>query len=492
MKICRLSIVLNQIVAYGIVVFVIIGLIAQIDSGLADNGDFTRAMTVFSSGPTDIYPNWPDPISQKELWERRFFKFYIPYWNLDYPESFSISRPFKSTAYLLWVPGIFLNRLFWSSSVLNLGIMSLPTRLFLIILVWLTIKWIRGSLNTAKSLILLLSFVGPIVAVILSPYNRYLNSFYYESAALFFVPLFLIILIIVSKYFSSVVVCLLVFTTSMLIAGAKAQWFYWPLVGALGCLIILRKRQFSISRSWGTPVCILLISIVLSLIALVFTQPPPMTLSINAYHRFFYGVLMLSSNSQSHLTRFGKPDLSECVGVHGYTGPGLECRQKAKEVTTWLNLAKVILHEPIIVAKMLNASAHNMHVIALPYLGIFNEHDPRLRIGSGTGPMENVWLTIKSVFPRGSIIFLWIVTNCFICCMFIKSKSDLMFGLGIVGFLSGIATILDMLVVPIGEGLYELHKHLFMANLMFDINIIFTLNVVFLYFLDKPIMAMEK
>jgi len=66
---------LTKIIGYGLVVFATVGLIAPLDSDLADNGDFTRAMTVFSSGPIDIHPNWPDPTNQKELWERRFLNF---------------------------------------------------------------------------------------------------------------------------------------------------------------------------------------------------------------------------------------------------------------------------------------------------------------------------------------------------------------------------------------------------------------------------------
>jgi len=132
---CQWGSFLSKIIACGLIFFTTAGLLAQLDTGLADNGDFTRAMTIFTSGPATISPNWPDPISQKELWVRRFFKYYIPYWKLDYPEAFSIRRPFKSTALLLWVPGIFLNQLFWSKNVLNIGIMSLPIRLCLIIFV---------------------------------------------------------------------------------------------------------------------------------------------------------------------------------------------------------------------------------------------------------------------------------------------------------------------------------------------------------------------
>jgi len=481
----RWSLLLSKTIAYGLVVTTVIGLIAQLDSGLADNGDFTRAMTVFSSGPTDIHPNWPDPINQKEMWERRFFKFYIPYWKLDYPEPFSINRPFKSTAYLLWLPGVFLNRMFWSTNALNIGMMSLPTRLFLIIFVWLVIKWIRSSLIAEKTIILLLCFVGPIVVLILSPYSRYLNSFYYESAALFFVPLFFCVIVILTvRSFAPIILCLVVFTTSILIAMAKAQWFYWPFIAALGALIVLRKRSFSIS--WSTHIGILIVAIFLSVAALVFTRPSTEALSVNAYHRFFYGALMLSRDSQSHLAHLGVPELSECIGVHGYTEQGLACRRRAKEVVKLVNLVKVLLHEPALIVRMLNAAAQNMHVIALPYLGTFSEHDPRGRTGYQPGLIESVWLTMKKALPRGPLVFLWLMINWFISWRAIrKSKSDLIIAIGIIGVLAAITAFLDMMVAVLGEGLYELQKHLFMANLMFDISTICSCNIILLYLLNK-------
>ena len=55
--------ILKQSILLGLVA----GSLLQSTTGLADNGDFTRIMTWFTSGPVGIEPNWPLPAGSESL-----------------------------------------------------------------------------------------------------------------------------------------------------------------------------------------------------------------------------------------------------------------------------------------------------------------------------------------------------------------------------------------------------------------------------------------
>lgn len=141
--------------AYAVILGVlIVGFAVQMNLGVADNGDFTRAMTVFTSGPVRITPNWPDPGTQGELWSKRFFQYYIPHWKLDFPENLSLTRRFKSSAYLLWFPGVLLNQALYNKSILNLEIMSIVAKIVLILLVLIVFRYMYAKLSAREAILL--------------------------------------------------------------------------------------------------------------------------------------------------------------------------------------------------------------------------------------------------------------------------------------------------------------------------------------------------
>lgn len=83
---------------------------AQTDTGYADNGDYARAMTRFVTGPVGIAQNWPDPVKEPAMWSQRFFRYWIPYWNLN-PQGIDLSSTgasANSSAMVLWLLGVLL------------------------------------------------------------------------------------------------------------------------------------------------------------------------------------------------------------------------------------------------------------------------------------------------------------------------------------------------------------------------------------------------
>jgi hypothetical protein len=107
-----------------LILWFVVAMYLQQNVGLADNGDFTRAMTWVSTGPIGIEPNWP--AANTEDWSKRFFNFWIPYWKLE----LNMSIP-TTSAFVLWLPGALLNKFLYSGTVLYLPSLSLLPKLLL-------------------------------------------------------------------------------------------------------------------------------------------------------------------------------------------------------------------------------------------------------------------------------------------------------------------------------------------------------------------------
>ncbi|MCS7312993.1 MAG: hypothetical protein NZ742_08800, partial [Acidobacteria bacterium] len=93
---------LVTVAKYTLIIYLIILLYVQIDIGIADNGDFYHYMRWFVSKPAGFETNWPPPRTPD--WKRRFFLYYLPYWETSPPPPQLPS--FFSSAPLLWWPGV--------------------------------------------------------------------------------------------------------------------------------------------------------------------------------------------------------------------------------------------------------------------------------------------------------------------------------------------------------------------------------------------------
>jgi len=475
------------VVPYSLVAIVGLIVIVRMDTGLADNGDFTRAAIVFTSRPVDIYPNWPDAYSNAELWQRRFFNFYIPWWRLDFPQPL-MANPFKSSSYILWFPGVAINMLFWSQDVLSISIMSIPARILLIVIYIVLIKYIRHNYEGIRHLILLFAAAVP-AALILTSYSLYLNSFYFESGGLIFGLLFAVsvgwfALSVRRKWLVKGISLSLVLTSATLIATAKVQWIYMPVL-SLVALVVAWRREHSALRVLAV-VPLLTAAVALSVGSYLAVRPPDETLEINAYHRVFYGVLILSSRSQDQLVALEMADAAGCVGVSAFAASGPECVGRTRGRFTLGTVIRIIAQEPGLLVRMLEAAADRMHVVKPPYLGTLRRDDPRITFGAGTGllTVEDFWPRLKLLFPRGSALFVWVVACGLICYLVASRGSGPVAAIALAGVVSALATLVDMFMAIIGDGLYELEKHLFMANLMFDITTICTVVLVLIYLCD--------
>ncbi|HEY5908844.1 MAG TPA: hypothetical protein VIZ31_12435, partial [Vicinamibacteria bacterium] len=220
--------------------FLAAGLFLSLGIGLADNGDYTRAMGWITSGPATIEPNWPARGS--EAFKRRFSTFWIPYWKLDWP----LDPGILTSNIVLWLPGAVLNWLFYSRKILYLPVLSLVPRFCLLLLYVGVLRWsgwrdAGRATHWTATLVLGLPLAFLLMAV---DYVRYFNSFYRDTGTMVFLLAFLVSLVLLDTSPRERRALVLAAVALTLLATAKVANVYWPVL-ALPFLLLARggRRQ---------------------------------------------------------------------------------------------------------------------------------------------------------------------------------------------------------------------------------------------------------
>jgi len=459
-----------------LVVWVVVGMYLQRDIGLADNGDFTSAIKLFTSGPVGFEPNWPP--AGTEDWNQRFFHFWIPRWKLDWP----LGRP-TSSAVALWLPGVALNHLLYSREVLYFPIVSLFPKVLLLASFVLLFRWIDAS-NLARRAVLCIALGAPMALMLTTTdYIAYLNSFYRETASLVFLFLTLASFLFLNQRPQSTLRFLVCLAAVLLLATAKPSSVYWPLV-ACPLLFYLRDERngradySALLKGLGIGLALML-ALLLSVLIYASRQS-----KVYSYHSLFYGALTWSDHPSTHLAELGMKDGLECIGQSAYSPIGSECVSRYERKLSYLNTVQVIFREPIVMFRMIGHAADRMQDISIEHLGKYSFDDPRaqshtydilpgaeeqrLRDSAVDTPLD-LWTTLKfKFFPigyaLGIVLFLYL-------CLFVHGfrRAGFYRALSIPGLLTTIACPIDMLVALLGDGRRELIKHLFLANVLFDV-----------------------
>jgi hypothetical protein len=184
------------------------------------------------------------------------------------------------------------------------------------------------------------------------------------------------------------------------------------------------------------------------------------------------------------LHRLGFDGALPCVNTTSFSVIGNTFFAKYKEQMTYQNTLDVIYHEPMVLFRLFKYALDNMQKTNLPYLGKYAFDDPRAVEKSSMGSLLNVWGLLKlSFFPVGySLAFVLII---FLGWFAVGLKqTSYSYDLAIVGLLSTIACLTDIMVAILGDGKLELPKHLFLSNLLFDIAMIVFFNSVLLVCLE--------
>lgn len=467
-----------------LLIWLVVSLLLQVNNGLADNGDFSRIMTHFTSAPLGFESNWPET---GELWNRRFFYYWLPYWKLDFPLGLRFwQNNFNSSVIWLWTPGVLLNWLIYSHSVLWLPAIALFPKLLLILFLILVFRWIDTSqLKPRSSLVMSLTLGAPLVLLFTNQdYLAYLNSFYSETAQMIYLLAFLAALIYTRRRLSPWrdVLCLLIL---FLLATSKASSLYWTFLGLW--FIFPLKELFT--RPFHYLARYALLAIGLASLAYAFTRPPTWVIQQNAYNSLFNGILVFSKNPSVHLERLQVAQAQQCIGypvVHRY---GAECLQNPElaEAMNFSNVARVVLAEPLALTRMAAHAMDGMQITHLPlgqHAYPVNDLYPDEGTQSRTD-LANLWSTFKQkFFPRGLVLVVFLALYLVFFSLNL-SRNGLRQELALVGLLVSLAAGLDLLVVILGDGRTEMLKHLFFANYTFDLATLSTFNLLVLVGLNR-------
>ena len=456
--------------------WLVLAFYTQIETGLADNSDFSRTMTHFTSGPAHLDENWPDARVEPEKWQRRFFSYWIPHWRLDFP---NIKPAVQSSVVLLWYPGVVFNYLFYSESILSMQFVALFPRLLLLAELWLLLRWIEQ--HTRRPLLMMAALALPLTLLVSSHnYTIFLSSFYAETGSFVygFGLLVALLYLEVTKQWRWFAAALLL---TMLLMTAKASHLHVVLIVPL--LVLLKGLSMRPTlrnlASWRVGVATVLCMGALVVLGQQFGRNPNL-IRYNSYNSLFFGVLPLSDDPQAHLDRLELSSATYCVDKLVYTFVGGICNKIYGDKMRFTNTLRVIAAEPQLLLRIPKFVADEMHSTSLNYLGRRSESDPWVLQWKETHRgVFNLWPQLRNHFPVGFVLYL-MLGGYMLCFALLWQQQLAKIGLWITALVP-----IDMAIAFLGDGRQELAKHLLFANWLLDVATALLLAVVLMWVAER-------
>jgi hypothetical protein len=450
----------------------LLGNFLNLQAGWADNADYIRIMQWFTSGPAHM-ENWPP--ERSPLWNQRFSHYWIPDWKLDFPGK---PQMFISSV-LLWAPGVFLNRYFYSAYTLHLPIMSIGPRLMLLLFLCLVFKWIDAR---SKHPEIHYAALGLPLALLFSTTDvvAFFNSFYQETGSIVFVPFLLAVVVYGHFKPRDWKFYLAYFVTILLVCMSKSASFYWSF---LTLPLVLSAAQVRKKPAVYLPLGLALIIVPL-LVGMKLTHYAT-ALPMREYNSLFGGTLLLSNNPQQRLNELGLSEASQCIGAEPYLPEGLACLKTFSGRFSYLSVLHSMLSEPAIIARQVDEIIYTAQNYSLQ-LGKYVYQDDVKRQEARL----NLWSEIKQrFFPRGWALLATFPVFGYI--IWISRRQEGLTGdLAPDALVCALAFWLDSFVEIWGDGPRDLLKHLFMPNMFFDFLLIaiinMTIGLVIYRFSSKP------
>ena len=431
--------------------------ILHIFTGYADNGDFTRNCEFLFEKPDGFSLMWPSANTIE--WHRRFFSLWHDKWIFleNWPNIDTLPQ-YTSYPLYLFLQAKLSSLLTLDSSRYSIILGSLISRVILFI----TIVSLLYHMRKHSSLWVFWGFSLLAALVFLdSNWLAFLNSFYEEQMAIIFLP---VIALLFCKYYRtrSVTLGFLLLITITIVACAKTLYFYFPL--------LIAPFLYPFCRGKFANVTFLLLIVGCQSIAFMAVTTGKYQ-KFNAYNALYFGTLKgLNSEEVKAMSFIGnKPVLPQCVGISPYSQKGHECLVKAN--ASYEDTLRLLSKHPTLGLKMLSQAlakgqnvnidylkknrAEGLHFSELP---IFNV----LPIIFAQG--LNVWmcfllLVVLVVLMKGKTLAL-------------RVKSPLTIGL----FFTCVG--LSQYIAVLGDGFYEINKHLSIANYTFALSGMFILPVL--------------
>jgi hypothetical protein len=458
---------LQRVLTILLLSLLLIGSAVQLHVGLADNGDFSRLSPWLTSGPEGFAQNWPEEGTAE--YRDRFYNNVIAFWKLDMP----MHSRWISSILLVWVPGVLVNALLFSTSTLYLPLLSIVPRVILLLFLWLVLRWLRKEAGSAAALYSVLLGVPLVFFGFNTDYVAYFTSMYQEPASL----IGLLLVILAAGYHVGkgdtawrpwIAGAALLFLTA-----AKISNVHWAFVGAL--VLIPWSAVFRKPRR----LALYLVLVLLIPAALPITQASLYgTRKVNAYQSMFCGALVFSDAPWEHLARNDMRSAGKYIGHHAYGEEGKEFLQLHGDRISHRAVAEMIAHEPVIAWRMLTFAADSMQQAELTHLSkhvLYNQPGsaaalPRwLPASAAADSPLNAWSRLKlAAFPTSGALLAVFAAVLLLFVAGLRSRDRMLFTIALVGFLLALAAPLDMWMQIFGDGQRDLIKHLYLANICFD------------------------
>ncbi len=465
-----------KIIALFLMVVFLAGQYLQLQTGYADNGDFRRANQLFTDSPVGFSKQPPEFGTPEHT--LRYYHYWQPEWNFR-PAIPSLYSAFSSTI-LLWIPGALLNYLFISDTILYVVVLSIFPRLLAGLSLFGLIVYF--SIHKRYALFLLALILLPLVLLLNTSNNAaYFNSFYQESGSLVYFLLLITWLLLRGKIANHPWVAIgygLLFLTTT----AKASNFYFPFL-FIPVLFDLKKTVQS--PKMAALVLALTLLPVAFTITLVGDRSPA-----NRYNSLFFGVLVSSKHPEQRLIDIGitDPDAIKCRGGF-FSELSMACYEKYRDKVSLKSIGIFILREPNILVNHAERLANTMQQT--------DNDRGKYAPGDETHRNEilyNGWARLKeNHFPKGWTFYWFLLAQSLIALLLKwKNSHPLVQDFSTLNIILLGGIWLDMWVAIFGDGIADLVKHLFMANLMFDLSIFITIAILGIALLEPGIFRANR
>lgn len=431
--------------------------------GRADNGDYGRFMAPFVKKPYGFETNWPP--ADPQMHDERFFQWWIPYWDRA---ELDRAQYFGSTA-LFWIGGEWLSKLFLGDGVISLrmsgAIASMVLAAAYVLILWSVRNAARSNrqLIVAVPLILLSTLIFSDVN-----YGSFMNSYFQEGGSFVFLACLFgagVFFCSGSMRFST----LPVFAVAVcLFATARLQHGY---VGPLLLVFLLARamRHRPNGRSEWTGLIVSLLLIAMAMPASFWLNGHRHSRRNNAYHSLYLGILPNCDDPAAQIQAEGLPkDSIALMGQSAYTEEAGKLIEQTNIRLAHRSTLRIAMREPMAMARLIVAAAQITGDLDLTYLGMRQKGAVDYRsIPCGV----RVWSKLRPhLIPRGgallALLGLMIIgstTASFVL------PSDSTRSWALLCLLLSLISFLEICASAVGDGFYEIDRHLFASNLAMDL-----------------------
>lgn len=449
---------------YGLLIYFIFLLVVQMDIGVADNGDFSDYMTWFVSKPVGFEADAPPP--HTPAWTRRFFWYYLPYWEASPPRS----PTFFSSAPLLWLPGWILNKIFYSSQIIYLPVMTFPFRLALVVLLWGLLNGVEKALGTGWKGLLGMATLGLPAVLMLSDTHHiaFMNSFYREY------PAFLALLGVLGAVGwvrrRPTPLRFLGLTLAVTLLGAiRPSYAVWALLVVPWVYPAWRRSRY---RGWTA---VLYVTCIPLTVWGVWTSYPAPLKGLYRYSSLFDGALLFSRRPDVHLRRLRMESAAVCVGHvfppfpdYARCWPALWPRLK------FAYTLGVYLREPQAFLRAWSHAATCLRRWHVRY-GIHRPDDPSVGRRSPVLRLWSGWT--RRLYPSGLGLLGLLGFYGWLFSIHRRSSDPWVASLSDLGLLIVAGVVTDVTVTLLGNGRTELSRTLFLSRTLLDMATILAFHV---------------